>query len=649
MSANEPELTAGETRAGETGEIERLRASAEYYRMLVDMASDAIFIVDDKHHYVDVNEAACTLLGYTREELLSLSIPDVVPVDTNPGQGGRLQQMQEGQAVLSERFARRKDGSLIPIELNGRRLPDGRLHAVVRDISARKRAEAERDRLAAVVEQTNDFVIMADLAGAITYVNPAMSRIWGLEAKGVIGRFLLESFMADTRPPIDSEVAAAIASGTTWAGSFFASRADGETIELEQVVSPLRDAAGTVVGWVAAGRDITHERTLEAQLRQAQKMEAMGRLAGGVAHDINNLLAAIRGYTELTHLATNPDDEVYGFSAEVLKAADRAKLLTQRLLTFARQQPTSPETVDVNAVVEGVAPMLHQIVDERTPLAIELAPEPVVVRIDVALLEQAVLNLVINARDAIAGQGTISLATRLELSGPDRGLGQAGRQTAGTVVVSVTDTGSGISPEDLPHLFDPFFTTKPASRGTGLGLSIVYAAVTGAGGTVSVNSKPGAGACFELLLPALDTAPDAISAPAALGTGSLLGTERVLLVEDEAAVRSFEERVLSDAGYRVAEAASAEEAVALIEQGPPPALLITDVLLPTTSGPELADLVREKMPGLPVLFVSGYDGDRLSSDGRVGAGTPFLSKPFASEELLRAVRSAINGRTPPAS
>jgi PAS domain S-box-containing protein len=623
-----------------------LADNAPYYKMLIELASDAIFLTDIDGHYVDVNVAACTLLGYTREELLQLTIPEVIPPAVNPGQPMRLQLMREGQTVLSERIARRKDGVLLPVELSARRLPDGQMHAIVRDVSARKTTEAERDRLAAVVEQTGDFVIMADVNGMTTYVNHSFSRISGFDAGQVIGRPLVETLKTQPNDMTGAEIGAALASGRTWSGSFFAVRADGQPVDLEEVVSPLRDASGGIVGWVAVGRDVSHERALEAQLRHAQKMEAIGRLAGGIAHDFNNLLAAIRGYAELTHLATEPDDEIHEYTAEILKAADRAKLLTQRLLTFARQQPTSPDIVDINSVIDGLTPMLHQIVDERTLLVVELAPEPVVVTIDVAMLEQAILNLVINAHDAIPDQGVIRLTTRVEATRPDRHVPGDSLLAGSHAVVSVTDTGSGILPEDLPHLFDPFFTTKPVNKGTGLGLSIVYAVVTAAGGSVSVNSKPGAGASFELLLPTSERPHVAAAAPAPPVESGASGAEEVLLVEDDETVRSFVARVLSRGGYRVAEAVSAEQALALIGEGAQPALLVTDILLPKASGHELADLLRSRLPGIGVIYISGYDADRLAFDGAVPAGTAFLSKPFASDDLLRAVRRILDAAIP---
>ena len=619
-----------------------LRESGERFRLLLQQASDAIVIADASGHCLDVNEAACRLVGCTRAELLELAIPDLVPPELNPGQQERMSRLGDGDTVLSERVVRRRDGSLVPVELSARQLPDGRLHAIVRDISARKAAEAERDRLAAAVEQATDFILMTDAGGRILYVNRAFTGITGFAGPEVLGRSVRDVLRSGQEP---AEVYAAMDGawdrGEPWSGHVVDRRSDGRLIDVDAVITPMRDETGAIIGAVEVGRDVSHERALEAQLRQAQKMEAVGRLAGGVAHDFNNLLAAMRGYAELGHQGTQPGDELHEYSSEILKAADRAKVLTQRLLTFARHQPETPAVVDMRDVVGGLVPMLRQIVDERTRLTLELASEPAHVHLDAALLEQAVLNLVINARDAIPAQGTIGVTVHLEeVQAGDR----PARQGVGPgryAVISVSDSGQGIAPEHLPLLFEPFFTTKPTSKGTGLGLSIVYAVVTGAGGHILVDSQLGEGSRFDLFFPiaaAPARGPDPTPRTSDDGPAAM---ESVLLVEDEEAVRSFVARVLARRGYRVTQTGSAEEALELVGNGVRPALLVTDVLLPTASGPELAENLRLKIPELAVLFISGYEADRLAPDGRFGPGVAFLAKPFASDELLRAARSVL--------
>jgi PAS domain S-box-containing protein len=502
-------------------------------------------------------------------------------------------------------------------------------------------AEATRDQLAATIELSREIVLVTDLDGTITHVNAAFATVTGYPPDLVLGRSIRDlPWALGDEPAID----ATLASGESWSGPLFGRRADGHPLELDAAISPTRDPSGAITGSVRVARDVSPQRELEAQLRQAHKMETVGRLVGGIAHDFNNLLGAIRGYAELTHLAAHHGDEVHSFSAEVIKAADRAKVLTHGLLAFARQTPANPATVDLNEVVRDLAPMLRQIVDERTRLTTELSSESVFVQIDVALLEQAVLNLVINARDAIPGRGTINVATG------SRTIGRAHEEAGSELppgryaVLAVTDTGEGISAEALSRLFEPFFTTKPAEKGTGLGLWTVHAVATGAGGTVTVDSRPGAGARFELLFPAVERVPDVPTAPSLADAAGLRGAESILLVEDEPSMCSLLSRILSDHGYGVVEATSAEEALRLVETGLSPALVVTDVRLPDRSGTDLADTLRAQFPGLGVVLISGYEAKRLEREA-FAPRTVFLAKPFAAVEFLGAVRIVLD--TPP--
>ncbi len=517
--------------------------------------------------------------------------------------------------------------------------------AELRQREARVRAlvdRASRDRLAAAIEQTRDIVLMTGSDGTISYVNAAFTSITGFAPSDVLGRSIRDLPQVSGHELDELAIDATLASGETWTGPLFGRRADGRSLELEAVISPARDPSGAIIGSVRVARDVTPQRELEAQLRQAQKMEAVGRLAGGIAHDFNNLLGAIRGYAELTHLAAHPGDEVHAFSAEVLKAADRAKVLTHRLLAFARQSPDNPATVDLNEVVRDLTPMLRQIVDERTRLTTELSLEPVFTWIDVALLEQAVLNLVINARDAIPARGTITVSTGFKTIGHVPG--QAGSRLAPGryAVLAVADTGQGIPAEALAHLFEPFFTTKPLHQGTGLGLSTVQAVASGAGGTVMVDSRPGSGARFELLFPAVDRVPDVLAVPSLAEARGLNGTESVLLVEDEPSMCALLARILSEHGYRVTEAMTAEGALGVVETGGPPALVVADVLLPNRSGPDLAETLRIQFPGLAVLFISGYEAERLEADLAFEPRTAFLAKPFTAVEFLGAARMVLD-------
>ena len=640
------------TEAGLRESEDALRISEARYRTLAELASDGIIVANQDGRLADANRAACAILGYSREELLTLAVNDLVPRDPEAELNPRVETLVAGGTILSERTFWRRDGSSVPLEVSARMLPDGQFHGVIRDISERRAAESERSRLAAVIEhaaaafrsvfENNPAPMWVYATDSLQFLaaNDAAVRTYGYSRNE-----FLAMTIADIRPPDELERLQENIQSRRFpheiSGPWRHRHRDGTIVEVE-VASHEIEFDGLPARLVLI-TDVTERRTLENQLRQAQKMEAIGRLAGGVAHDFNNLVTAIRGYAELSRLSLDPADEVRGFQDEILRAADRAKTLTGRLLTFARKHPSAGGVIDLATVLRDLTPMLRQVVDERVRLSIKLPPDAVLVNVEADLIEQAVLNLVINARDATVGPGMITIGLATVELGAVGSTAPAGLRAGRYARVSVSDTGRGIAPEHLSLIFDPFFTTKPANEGTGLGLSMVYSIATGAGGTVLVESEPDRGTRFDLVFPlASSTDPVAPTASHAQGGPSAGGSESLLLVEDEPAIRAFVARVLTAHGYQVVAAESAEQAIALVGRIGPPAALITDVLLPAMNGTDLATELRRRLPGLAVLFVSGYDGDHLARDGTLDDGTMFLGKPFSSSELLDAVRSALD-------
>ena len=613
------------------------------YRAILDLASDAITIRDVDGWFVDINEAAHRMLGYTREEYLTLHVTDIVPPETNPGLDSRIARMRDGETVVGVRRMRRKDGTLIESENSSQILPSGLILTISRDLTTRRRQDEERQRLVAAVDQTAESIAMLNADGVVTWVNPAFARFHGVTADEIAGR-RPSDFVHAVAPDdtASAEIAAAMAAGEPWAGWVRRRQADGRIVELDLSISPIRAETGQVVGWVEIGRDVGRERALEEQLQQAQKMEAIGRLAGGIAHDFNNLLAAVSGFAELIHADAEPGGEAREMSREIVRAADRGKALAAQLLTFARQRSDEPVVVDLGRLVQDAAPLLEQVTDERARLSLDLAQDRLPVLVDPMRVEQALLNLVINARDAIAGDGAIVVSTCLETVSRGHRAADAGMALGTCARLSVADTGAGIAPEAIPHLFEPFFTTKPLNRGTGLGLSIVYSVVTAAGGLVLVDSRPGAGARFDLFLPlALAVATETAEPPAAVPSATA-GAGQLLVVDDEPTVLTVVERMLTRAGHRVVTAGSAEAALELVAGGLRPALLVTDILLPSMNGLGLAAALRDQLPGLPVLFISGFEGDRVAGESAREAGL-FLQKPFRTDELIRSVSAALEG------
>jgi signal transduction histidine kinase len=403
-----------------------------------------------------------------------------------------------------------------------------------------------------------------------------------------------------------------------------------------------RDGDGKAVGIIGIAHDITQLKRMEDQFRQAQKMEAVGRLAGGVAHDFNNLLTAINGYSEIVLESLKDDDAMRAFVTEIRKAGERAVTLTRHLLAFSRQQALSTEVVDVGALLADLEKLLQRLIGEDVDLALVRDAALGLVRIDAGQFEQAVINLAINARDAMPSGGRLLIEARNVELDLDYGGSHGDVQPGPYVLVAVTDSGEGMDEATKGRLFEPFFTTKAVGKGTGLGLSMVYGFLKQSGGHVTVYSERGRGTTFKLYLP---RAPGAsVPAAAELGTVSVAGgTETVLLVEDEGAVRALAKHVLESHGYAVLDARDGEHALEVVAQHRGVIdLLMTDLVMPRIGGRELAQTLVRARPGLRVLFMSGYTDEAALRNGHLASGEAFLHKPFSPTTLARRVRALLD-------
>jgi two-component system cell cycle sensor histidine kinase/response regulator CckA len=476
--------------------------------------------------------------------------------------------------------------------------------------------------LQAILDATMDVVAVFDSQRRFVFVNDAACRFYGRPREQIVGA-RLDDFIGAERAEADWKdflTPERIAQGmleNVWDG-----RQDGRRTALEVRAKP--EFLPGLHLFVL--RDITQHRILEEQLRQAQKMEAVGQLAGGIAHDFNNLLTVIAGYGELARrrIGAGPGSAEL---EEIARAADRAGQLTKQMLAFARRQVLEPVLLDVNDVAAGLLPMLSRLIGEAVEIAILTAPELPPVLADRAQLEQVIINLAINARDAMPGGGTLAIET--SVAGDHVGL-------------AVSDTGTGIDPEDLERVFEPFYTTKDVGVGTGLGLATVHGIVTQSGGHVEVRSEQGRGSTFTVLLPAAEhvQAPEAPHQPARPRLG---GDETLLLCEDEAGVRALVELVLTGAGYTVHAAAQPEDALAIARrEGNAIDALVTDIVMPGMSGLELA----EQLAPLRTLFISGYSAEAFERRGGLPPGSSFLEKPFGHGALLAEVRSLLDAASP---
>ncbi|HLA76462.1 MAG TPA: ATP-binding protein [Vicinamibacteria bacterium] len=517
--------------------------------------------------------------------------------------------------------------------------------------SAALRQHLERLRLLGhlrlLLESTAEGIYGIDLDGRCTFINTAAARLIGYTPEQVLGRdmhALIHHLRSDGEPyPVEEcpiYRAFRTPEGIRREDEVFW-RADGQPFPVEYSSFPILED-GKLRGAVVTFSDISARRRLEEQLRHSQKMDALGRMAGGIAHDFNNLLTAIVGYGDLiladTHLDPHQRDRVGAIQA----AASRAAELTRQLLAFSRKQVLVPRLFDLNAAVSAVRGILDRVIGADIQFRTELHPDLLTVRADPTQIEQVLVNLVVNARDAMPHGGEISVTTAaLELTAETLPSDQAGAQPGRYAVLTVRDAGVGMPPEVRAHLFEPFFTTKEVGRGTGLGLATVYGTVNQSGGFVTVDSAPGKGSAFRVHLPLMGEAPAGETA-AAVAAGATGGQETILLVEDEDLVRALAQEILVSLGYRVLEARHAGEALVIAERHRGPIhLLLTDVVMPHMGGPELAARLLPARPETRVLFVSGYTDDAILEHGISQEDAAFLAKPFTSELLARKVREVL--------
>jgi PAS domain S-box-containing protein len=509
-----------------------------------------------------------------------------------------------------------------------------------RSLSTQALLKQSEERFRAMYESAPSAMLLLDLHGTVLAMNRSAEELLGYEEAELLGTSTAELRHPDDAPELSALVAELVAGRReTFRAEARYVRKDGDMAVASLAVALVRDADGRPDYVIAMAEDVTKARVLEERLRQSQKLEAVGRLAGGVAHDFNNMLTAIGGYTALALDHAAPGTPLHGDLEEIRKASDRAGLLTRQLLAFSRKQVLQPELLNLNSVVLELESMLRPLIGEDVALTTRLDPALGPIEADPGQLHQVVMNLVVNARDAMPGGGSISVETaNVDVAEGETDEIEPGRYVA----LTVRDDGHGIDAETLAQIFEPFFTTKDAGKGTGLGLATVYGIVKQSGGYVAVESEVGAGSAFTIYLRRADEARPApvlaalpvVPEPVRPARGA-----RVLVVEDEEVVRGLVRQVLTSDGYEVLTAADGDEALDLAD-GVQLDLLLTDLTMPGIGGRDLADRLRASRPGLKVLFMSGY-ADEAVLDGPPAAGTSFLEKPFTFETLSRQVRELL--------
>jgi two-component system cell cycle sensor histidine kinase/response regulator CckA len=613
---------------------EALRASEERFRSVFEQSAVGLALADPSSRFISVNRSFARLLGYTTEELCKLSILEITHPDDIDRTWDVMRQGGEASTTYEKRYLR-KDGSTVWGRATVTRLtnddgtPDGSI-GVIEDITQR-RLDSETltnqtELLRSIMDHLPVMVSMFDSAGSPIYINREWERLFGWTLDEARSIDLFAAMYPDAGDAMRARVA--VREGDVAWNDFEPRARDGRIFQSSWACMCLSDGTTLTIG-----QDMSERRQLQQQLAQAQRLEALGQLAGGVAHDFNNLLTVISGCSEFLRSATCLSPGAADDIAQITAAADRAASLTRQLLAFSRRQILRPEIADANEVVQSTARTLSRLIGEQIQLAIVAGAERPNVEVDIPQLEQVLINLVVNARDAIEEGGSITIETRNCLLHQEAG-------DAPYVAISVTDDGCGMDDRTRQRIFEPFFTTKPVGKGTGLGLATVHGIVAQSGGLIEIASAPGIGTTFTVLLPTVTACriPEKTAAPVELPRGG----ETVLLVEDEAPVRAVIRRILTGLGYAVLEARHGADAarVSAKYQGPIH-ILITDVIMPELGGREVAQVVRLQRPETPVLYISGYTDDELLRKGILEPGAQLLRKPFAPTELATAVRQML--------
>ncbi len=631
---------------------EALKQSERDYRTVFEQAHDAIIIFAPEGEIVlDVNRRACEIYGFSRPEFIGMSIETISKIPSN-GKDKVKETLEAGEYLNFETVQFRKDGSEMSLEINASTITYQGRQAIItinRDVSERKHAEESlrkaETRYRSLVELSPAVVYLAQPYHPYSpiYVSPNVN-MFGYEAEEWMSRddMWLNIIYKEDRARVLRLTENAMSQGLDTELEYRILGRNGEIFWVHDKGSFITDESGEKIGWQGVILDITKTQALEEQLRQSQKLESVGRLAGGIAHDFNNMLTAINGYSELTLRRLENDDPLRRNIEEIKKAGERSADLTRQLLAFSRRQVLQPVVLNLNEIISDTTKMLQRLIGEGIQITTVLNPKVGRVKVDPGQFSQIVLNLAVNARDAMPQGGKLIIETVNIFLSPDYAEQHVAVLPGAYVMLAVSDTGTGMSAETKEHIFEPFFTTKDVGQGTGLGLATVYGIVKQSGGIIEVASEQGAGTTFKIYLPRVAeeaSGTDIKDIPVKMPKG----TETILLVEDEEMVRNLSRTILEECGYIVIEAMNGVEALEVCEKGDCEFhLLMTDVVMPKMGGRELADLLKEKLPDLQILFTSGYTDDAVVRNGVIEPGTNFIQKPFTPDLLAKKIRELLD-------
>ena len=627
-----------------------LQESGRYYRALLDQLNEHVIVLDRDFHITDVNTTFLKKHGYKRSEVIGKLCYEILHHAEKPGEedGHNCALKKVFQTGRTETFLRRHvaksgDQTWYNISMSPMMNSNGKVASVIEsslDVTDLMRAQEEIKKLSTAIEQSPVSVVLTDIEGNIEYVNPHFSKVSGYSRAEAIGQNPRILKSGDQSAELYKNLWETITAGNVWYGEFHNKRKDGVLFWEEATIGPVLNDQGVITHFLAVKEDVTEKKRLNQELSQVQKMEAVGRLAGGIAHDFNNLLTVINGYSEMALAKLSPTEPPAHFIKQIAQAGKKAAGLTQQLLAFSRKQVMQPRVLDPNQTIQDMGKLLKRLIGENINLQFDLANDLPTIEADPAQLDQVIINLAVNARDAMPDGGDLVISTNAALPGQTRAE-FASSNNRNYVRISVSDSGVGMDEETKSKIFEPFFSTKEKGKGTGLGLATIHGIVNQNDWTIEVVSAPGKGSSFHIYIPKSKKQMTPPVHPAE--TSMLYGTETILFVEDETEVRTLVSGFLKQAGYTVLQAENGDKALDLVKnQKIKFDLLLSDVIMPKMGGKKLADKLKQQRPDLKVIYISGYTDETISRSGILDKEILFLQKPFEPKALLELIRKTLD-------